>query len=78
MFQRTVTLPFSRSFFCRIFSARNLSRREIYKLRADYKKAKGPGFSLREFHNRFVKQGGVPIKLIRRIMIPGDTAAVLD
>jgi uncharacterized protein (DUF885 family) len=55
-----------------------LGKLEIYKLRADYQKAKGPGFSLREFHNRFVKQGGVPIKLIRRIMIPGDTAAVLN
>jgi uncharacterized protein (DUF885 family) len=55
-----------------------LGKLEIYKLRADYQKAKGPSFSLREFHDQFVKQGGVPIRLIRRIMIPGDTAAVLD
>ena len=55
-----------------------LGKREIYKLREDYRKAKGTGFSLREFHDQFVKQGGVPIRLIRRILLPGDTAAVLD
>jgi uncharacterized protein (DUF885 family) len=55
-----------------------LGKLEIYKLRADYRKAKGAGFSLREFHDQFVRQGGVPIRLIRRILLPGDTAAVLD
>jgi uncharacterized protein (DUF885 family) len=55
-----------------------LGKLEIYKLRADYRTAKGSAFSLREFHDRFVQQGGVPIKLIRRILLPGDTAAVLD
>ena len=55
-----------------------LGKLEIYKLRADYRKAKGTAFSLREFHDQFVRQGGVPIKLIRRILLPGDTAAVLE
>ena len=55
-----------------------LGKLEIYKLRADYRKAKGAGFTLREFHDQFVKQGGVPIRLIRRILLPGDTSAVLD
>ena len=55
-----------------------LGKLEIYKLRADYRKAKGTSFSLREFHDQFVRQGGVPIRLIRRILLPGDTAAVLD
>jgi len=55
-----------------------LGKLEIYKLRADYRTAKGAAFSLREFHDQFVRQGGVPIKLIRRILLPGDTAAVLD
>ena len=55
-----------------------LGKLEIYKLRADYQKAMGKGFSLKRFHDEFVKQGGVPIKLIRRIMLPGDTAAVLE
>jgi uncharacterized protein (DUF885 family) len=54
-----------------------LGKLEIYKLRSDYQKAKGANYSLREFHTQFVKQGGVPIKLIRRILLPGDTASVL-
>ena len=55
-----------------------LGKLEIYKLRADYQRANGSSYSLRQFHDAFVKQGAVPIKLIRRILIPGDTAAVLD
>lgn len=54
-----------------------LGKLEIYKLRADYQKAKGSAYSLRDFHDQFVKQGAVPIKLIRRIMLPGDTGKVL-
>jgi uncharacterized protein (DUF885 family) len=54
-----------------------LGKLEIYKLRADYQKAKGSAYSLREFHDEFVKQGGLPIKLIRRIMLPGDKGPVL-
>jgi uncharacterized protein (DUF885 family) len=54
-----------------------LGKLEILKLRADYKQAKGDSFTLAKFHDDFVKQGGVPIKLIRRIMLPGDTASVL-
>ncbi len=55
-----------------------LGKLAIYKLRADYRRAKGSAFSLREFHDQFVRQGGVPIPLIRRILLPGDTAAVLN
>jgi uncharacterized protein (DUF885 family) len=54
-----------------------LGKLEIYKLRADYQKAKGSAYSLREFHDEFVKQGGLPIKLIRRIMLPDDRGPVL-
>ncbi|HUL02897.1 MAG TPA: DUF885 domain-containing protein [Gemmatimonadales bacterium] len=50
----------------------------IYKLRADYQKLKGSAFTLRDFHDKFAQQGGVPIKLMRRILMPGDTAAVLE
>lgn len=55
-----------------------LGKLAIYKLRADYRRARGAAFSLREFHDQFVRQGGVPIPLIRRILLPGDTAAVLN
>jgi hypothetical protein len=49
-----------------------LGKLQIYKLRDDYRKAKGSSFTLKEFHDEFVRQGGVPIKIIRRILLPGD------
>ena len=54
-----------------------LGKLEIYKLRADYQKAKGSAYSLRDFHDQFVKQGSIPIKLVRRILLPGDKGPVL-
>ncbi len=54
-----------------------LGNLQIYKLRSDYQKAKGSAYTLRDFHNEFVRQGSLPIKLIRRIMLPGDTAGLL-
>ena len=54
-----------------------LGKLEILKLREDYKKAKGNTFSLETFHNEFVKQGGVPVKVIRQILLPGDTGTIL-
>jgi uncharacterized protein (DUF885 family) len=47
------------------------------KFRDDYRKAKGVDFSLMKFHDDFVRQGGIPIKLIRKIMLPGDTGSTL-
>ena len=39
--------------------------------------AKGRAFSLRAFHSEFVKQGGIPIKLIRRLLLPRDHGPAL-
>ncbi|MDZ4797516.1 MAG: DUF885 domain-containing protein [Bryobacteraceae bacterium] len=54
-----------------------LGKMQIYKLREDYKQAKGAAYSLGKFHEEFVRQGGIPIRLIRRIMLPGDTGSDL-
>jgi uncharacterized protein (DUF885 family) len=54
-----------------------LGKLQIYKLRADYQKAKGADFRLQKFHDEFVRQGSLPIKLIRKIMLPGDTGPTL-
>src|SRR5207253_1362807 len=43
-----------------------LGKLQIYNLRDDYRKAKGGSFTLQGFHDEFVKQGSIPIKLIRR------------
>jgi uncharacterized protein (DUF885 family) len=47
-----------------------LGKLEIYRLREDYQRAKGNTYSLRQFHDEFVKQGSIPIRLVRRIMLP--------
>jgi len=54
-----------------------LGKLQIYRLRADYRQAKGSGFTLHGFHDEFVRQGSIPIKLIRRILLPGDNGATL-
>jgi uncharacterized protein (DUF885 family) len=54
-----------------------LGKLQIYKLRDDYRQARGKDYSLEKFHNEFVRQGGIPIKLIRRILLPGDKAPTL-
>jgi uncharacterized protein (DUF885 family) len=54
-----------------------LGKLQIYKLRDDYRKAKGSDYKLETFHNEFVRQGGIPIKMVRRILLPGDTAPTL-
>ncbi len=54
-----------------------LGKLQIYKLREDYRKAKGSNYTLETFHDQFVKQGSIPIKLIRRILLPGDNGPVL-
>lgn len=54
-----------------------LGKLMIYKLRGDVQQAKGAAFDLQTFHNDFVKQGALPLKLMRRILLPGDTAPAL-
>jgi uncharacterized protein (DUF885 family) len=54
-----------------------LGKLQIYKLREDYRRAKGKDYQLKTFHNEFVRQGGIPIKLIRRILLPGDRGPAL-
>src|SRR5262247_4045442 len=54
-----------------------LGKLQIYALREEYRKAKGKDFKLEMFHNDFVRQGGLPIKLIRRILLPGDNGPSL-
>jgi uncharacterized protein (DUF885 family) len=53
-----------------------LGKLQILKLRDDYRKKMGSKFTLQEFHDRFIKQGYPPIKMIRRAML-GDDSPVL-
>ena len=46
------------------------------KLREDYKKMRGSAFALQEFHDRFMREGNPPIKIVRRALL-GDDSPVL-
>jgi uncharacterized protein (DUF885 family) len=49
-----------------------LGKLMILKLREDVRKRQGAAFDLGKFHDAFLKQGAVPIKLIRRAMLGND------
>jgi uncharacterized protein (DUF885 family) len=50
-----------------------LGKLQILKLREDYQKLRGAEFSLQEFHDRFMRQGSVPMKIIRKSMLGNDS-----
>jgi uncharacterized protein (DUF885 family) len=54
-----------------------LGKLQIYKLREDYKAARGANYSLENFHDEFVKQGSIPIRVIRQRMLPGNNGPML-
>jgi uncharacterized protein (DUF885 family) len=49
----------------------------VLKLREDYRKLKGDHFSLKEFHDRFLTYGLIPIKVIRRDMLGKSDDGIL-
>ena len=53
-----------------------LGKLQILKLRQDLQKQQGARFSLRQFHDDFLKQGFPPIKIVRRALL-GDTSPTL-
>ncbi len=50
-----------------------LGKLEIMKLREDYKKKMGAAFTIGDFHDKFMRQGFAPIKIIRRAMLGNDS-----
>src|SRR5262249_1917483 len=50
-----------------------LGKLQILKLREDYRKMRGKDFSLLEFHNKFMQQGGVPLNMVRKAMLGNDS-----
>ncbi|MBV6522582.1 MAG: hypothetical protein MNPFHGCM_02730 [Gemmatimonadaceae bacterium] len=55
-----------------------LGKRAVLKLRADYKARMGDGFSLKEFHERVMKNGIAPWWAHRALMLPGDAGAIVQ
>ncbi len=54
-----------------------LGKLEIMKLRADYKTKMGDKFTLKDFHDNFMKQGFPPIKIVREAMLGPDSGPTL-
>ena len=50
-----------------------LGKLQIMKLRADLMKKEGASFSLQQFHDEFLRQGPVPVKIIRKAMLHDDS-----
>ena len=53
-----------------------LGKLMILNLRSDLQKKQGAAFSLEKFHNSFLRQGGVPLPIVRRALL-GDNSPVL-
>ena len=41
----------------------------IYQLRKDFARERGANYTLQSFHDTFVRQGGIPLAMIRKIML---------
>jgi uncharacterized protein (DUF885 family) len=50
-----------------------LGKLQILKLREDYRQQQGARFSLQEFHDKFMRQGFPPIKIVRRAILGNDS-----
>jgi uncharacterized protein (DUF885 family) len=42
-----------------------VGRRELIRLREDWRRRAGPGYSLRKFHDEVLSYGGLPVSLMR-------------
>src|SRR5207237_2152045 len=49
-----------------------LGKLEILKLREDYQQKLGNAFSLQDFHDRFIKAGNPPVKIVRSELMVRD------
>src|SRR5438132_2902245 len=49
-----------------------LGKLEIMKLRDDYQQKMGANFSLQDFHDRFIRAGNPPVKIVRRELMGRD------
>lgn len=52
-----------------------LGTRGVHRLRVDLWARQGGAFSMRAFHDRLLKHGAIPVALIARLMLAGETAS---
>ncbi len=53
-----------------------LGKLEILKLRSDLRQKQGSAFSLQQFHDAFMRQGGAPIPIVRRALLGDDSPSL--
>jgi uncharacterized protein (DUF885 family) len=46
-----------------------LGKLAIFKLRDDYRREQGAGFSLQKFHDQLLSHGAPPMRLLREVML---------
>jgi len=46
-----------------------LGKLEIFKLREDFRRQEGAGFSLQAFHDELLRHGAPPLPLLREVML---------
>lgn len=54
-----------------------LGKLQLLKFRTDYQRHRGANYTLKEFHDRVLGEGSPPVKVLRRILIPGDKGTLL-
>ena len=47
----------------------------VYQLRRDFARERGANYTLKSFHDTFVRQGGIPLAMIRKIMLTAQAEA---
>ncbi len=53
-----------------------LGKLQILKLREDYQKKLGARYTLQDFHDRFMEQGGVPLGIVRKALLGDDSSTL--
>lgn len=51
-----------------------LGKLMVYRLREDFRRERGANYTLKSFHDVFVRQGAVPFKMLRRLMLSAPGA----
>ncbi len=54
-----------------------LGKLMILKLRSDYRREQGAGYSLKGFHDRLLSYGAPPLPLVRQVMLAQPGASPL-
>ena len=69
---KTAYVEARRGTFDYLYLSYTIGKLMIMKLREDYKKEKGPTFSLKKFHDEMMSYGAPPVPLLRKYILKHD------